>query len=81
MSDLIYSKTPEQEFEENLNALVAEEYLKRTYNVKTTTNYGYYRNTFDILKDLGSYLVQVKKVVPSDYVSLANPAKIAEDVQ
>lgn len=79
MNELAYSKTPEQEFEENLNALVAEGYIKKTYGVNVTTDYAY-RNTFDILVDLGNYLVNVKKVNYRDYVDLAAPANVEAEV-
>ena len=79
MNELMYSKTHEQEFEENLNALVAEGYIKKTYGVSVTTDY-VYRNTFDILVDLGNYLVNIKKVNYRDYVDLTSPAKIENEV-
>lgn len=60
MSDdlkLEYTKTYEEEQEEQSRVATAEYYLKR-FGVETKTDYGYYRNTYDILKDLGEYLIE-----------------------
>lgn len=53
---LTYSKTPEEEFEEQRRVSIAENYLE-SLGIKVKTDmYGYYRHTYDILLDLGKYL-------------------------
>ena len=54
---LEYTKTYEEEQEEQSRVATAEYYLRR-FGVETKTDYGYYRNTYDILKDLGEYLIE-----------------------
>lgn len=55
-TSLTYSKTPEEEYEEQRNVALAESYLE-SFGIKVKTdNYGYYRHTYDILLDLGKYL-------------------------
>ena len=56
-TELKYTKTFEEEQEERSRVATAEYYLKR-FGVETKTDYGYYRNTYDILKDLGEYLIE-----------------------
>ena len=64
---LEYSKTPEQEREEQLMVATAESYLE-SLGIKIKTEYGYYRNTWDILKDFGEYLYKNNKyTLPADY--------------
>lgn len=64
---LEYSKTPEEEREEQLMAATAESYLE-SLGIKVKTEYGYYRNTWDILKDFGEYLSKNNKyTLPADY--------------
>lgn len=56
LGDLVYSKTSEEEMEEQRKASIAESYLE-SLGVKVRTDmYGYYRHTYDILLDLGEYL-------------------------
>jgi hypothetical protein len=57
---LKYSKTPEEEREEQLMVATAEGYLE-SLGIKIKTEYGYYRNTWDILKDFGEYLSKNNK--------------------
>lgn len=52
---LEYSKTPEEEQKEKELVATAEFWLEGK-GIEVKTNYGYYRNTYDILKDLGDYL-------------------------
>ena len=53
---LSYNKTFEEEMEDLRKVTLAESYLKSLgVNVRTDM-YGYYRLTYDILKDLGEYL-------------------------
>lgn len=60
-NSLVYSKTPEEEFEEQRKVLLAENYLK-SLSIKVRTDmYGYYRHTYDILLDLGEYLSKKNK--------------------
>lgn len=54
---LEYSKTPEEEREEQLMVATAEDYLE-SLGIKIKTDYGYYRDTYSILKDLGKYLIE-----------------------
>lgn len=54
---LEYHRTYEEEMEERRKIDLAIEYLERL-GVKTTTEYGYYRNSYNILKDLGEYLAK-----------------------
>jgi 5-enolpyruvylshikimate-3-phosphate synthase len=54
---LEYTKTCKEEQEEQSMVATAEYYLRR-FGVETKTDYGYYRNTYDILKDLGEYLIE-----------------------
>lgn len=64
---LEYSKTPEEEREEQLMVATAEDYLE-SLGIKIKTEYGYYRNTWDILKDFGEYLSKNNKyTLPPDY--------------
>ncbi len=57
---LEYSKTPEEEREEQLMVATAESYLE-SLGIKVKLEYGYYRNTWDILKDFGEYLSKNNK--------------------
>ena len=51
---LVYSKTFEEEMDEQRRVSLAENYL-RSLGIEVKTDYGYYRNTYDVLKDLGEY--------------------------
>ena len=54
--ELTYNKTFEEEMEERRKVSIAESYLEG-FGVKVKTDmYGYYRNTYNILLDLGEYL-------------------------
>ena len=57
---LVYSKTPEEELEEQNNVFLAENYLAGL-GIQVKTNYGNYRPTYDILKELGEYLSKNNK--------------------
>lgn len=60
-NSLSYSKTPEEEFEEQRKVLLAETYLE-SLGIKVRTDmYGYYRHTYNILLDLGNYLSKNNK--------------------
>ena len=53
---LSYTKTFDEEMEEERKTLLATRYLE-SLGVKVKTDmYGYYRNTYDIILDLGEYL-------------------------
>lgn len=54
--DLIYNKTFEEEMEEKQKVAIAEGYLEGLGIKVKTDMYDYYRNTYDILLDLGEYL-------------------------
>ena len=56
---LAYSKTPEEELEEQRKISLAENYLEGL-GVKVKTEYGNYYSTYFILKDLGEYLSKNK---------------------
>ena len=47
LTELAYSKTPEEEREEQLMVATAEGYLE-SLGIKVKIDYGYYRNTYDI---------------------------------
>lgn len=51
---LVYNKTFEEEMNEQRQVSLAESYL-RSLGIEVKTDYGYYRNTYDVLKDLGKY--------------------------
>lgn len=51
---LSYNKTFEEEVEEMEKVSLAERYLENL-GIKVRTNYGYYRNVYDILLELGEY--------------------------
>lgn len=55
---LEYTKTYEEEQEEQKLVATAEGWLENIGIKIKTDNYGYYRNTYDILKDLGEYLIE-----------------------
>jgi hypothetical protein len=76
LTKLEYSKTPEEEREEQLMIATAEGYLE-SLGIKTKTEYGYYRYTWDILKDFGEWLSKNNKYnLPADYFICA--AKMEE---
>lgn len=56
ISDLVYNKTFEEEMEEKQKVAIAECYLEGLGIKVKTDMYDYYRNTYDILLDLGEYL-------------------------
>ena len=69
---LEYRKTPEQEREEQLMVATAQGYLE-SLGIKIKIEYGYYRNTWDILKDFGEYLSKNNKYsLPADYFICAD---------
>lgn len=78
---LEYTKTYEEEQEEQSRVATAEYYLKR-FGVETKTDYGYYRNTYDILKDLGEYLIEnnVCKASPLAIETISRITTIEEDM-
>lgn len=55
-TELVYNKTFEEEMEEQRKVSIAEGYLEGLGVKVKTDMYGYYRNTYDILLDLGEYL-------------------------
>ena len=64
---LEYTKTPEQENEERLMAATARCYLE-SLGIKVSTEYGHYRDTYDIMKDFGEWLSKNNKyTLPADY--------------
>jgi len=56
LGELVYSKTYEEEMEEKRKVAIAEGYLENLGIKVRTDMYDYYRNTYDILLDLGEYL-------------------------
>ena len=56
LTELVYNKTFEEEMEEKRKVSIAEGYLEGLGVKVRTDMYGYYRNTYDILLDLGEYL-------------------------
>lgn len=52
---LTYSETADNEIDRQRKVLSAVNYLE-SLGIKVRTEYGYYRNTYDILRDLGEYL-------------------------
>ena len=61
---LTSNETPENEFEVARNVSIAENYLEDRFGIKVKTKYGDYRNTYNILKDLGEYLSKNSDHVP-----------------
>ena len=59
--DLAYHKTPEEVAKETAKVVAAEMWLEAR-GIDLKTEYGYYRNTWDILKDFGEYLVKNDKI-------------------
>ena len=55
-TSLTYERTYEEELEEQRKVSIAEGYLEGLGVKVKTDMYGYYRNTYDILLDLGEYL-------------------------
>lgn len=60
-TSLTYERTYEEEMEEQRKVSIAEGYLKGLGVKVKTDMYGYYRNTYDILLDLGEYLSKNNK--------------------
>ena len=56
LGELVYNKTYEEEMEEKQKVAIAEGYLENLGVKVRTDMYDYYRNTYDILLDLGEYL-------------------------
>jgi ABC-type transport system substrate-binding protein len=68
LTKLEYTKTYEEEQEEQLMAATAEAYLE-SLGIKVKTEYGDYRNTWYILKDFGTWLSKNDKyTLPADYL-------------
>lgn len=58
---LVYSKTYEEEMTEQESVREAEYFLNKL-GITVKTNYGYYRNTYDILKDIGDAILKFKTI-------------------
>lgn len=78
---LEYTKPYEEEQEEQLIVSTAEYYLKR-FGVETKTDYGYYRDTYSILKDLGKYLIEnnICKASPLAIEKISRVNTIEKDI-
>lgn len=55
LGDLVYNKTFEEEMEEKRKMELAINHLEGL-GVKVVSEYGYYRNIYNVLKDLGECL-------------------------
>ena len=55
LGDLVYNKTFEEEMEEKRKMELAINHLE-VLGVKVVSEYGYYRNIYNVLKDLGECL-------------------------
>jgi hypothetical protein len=55
LGDLVYSKTFEEEMEEKRKIKLAISHLEGL-GVEVKSEYGYYRNIYNVLKDLGECL-------------------------
>ena len=55
LGDLAYSKTFEEEMEEEQKIALAISHLERL-GVEVVSEYGFYRNIYNVLKDLGECL-------------------------
>ena len=55
LGDLVYSKTFEEETEEQRKMELAISHLERL-GVEVVSEYGFYRNIYNVLKDLGECL-------------------------
>ena len=53
--DLVYNKTYEEEMEEKRKLELAINYLEG-FGIEVVSEYGHYRNIYNVLKDLGEYL-------------------------
>lgn len=59
LNSLCYNKTPEEELEEKRKLNLAVTFLEN-FNIKVKSEYGFYRNIYDILKDLGERLDKIQ---------------------
>ena len=61
ISELVYNKTFEEEMEEQRKMELAINYLE-SLGVEVVSQYGYYRNIYNVLKDLGECLDKRKDI-------------------
>lgn len=59
LDSLCYNKTPEEELEEKRKLNLAVTFLEN-FNIKVKSEYGFYRNIYNILKDLGERLDKIQ---------------------
>ena len=74
--DLTYSKTPEEMAAATAKVMTAEFWLNAR-GIELKTEYGYYRNTWDILKDFGEYLIKNDKTA-INFMEAIDESKLAE---
>lgn len=60
LDDLVYNKTYEEEMEEKRKIDLAISHLEG-FGVEVKTEYGYYRNIYNVLKDLGECLAKTQE--------------------
>ena len=70
-TSISYNKTFEEEMEEKRKVTIAEGYLEGLGVKVRTDMYGYYRNTYDILLDLGEYLSK-KQLIKMKFDKVTN---------
>lgn len=56
-TSLTYEKTYEEEMAEKKSVQLAEDFLRKL-EITVKTNYGYYRDTYSILKDIGDAIIR-----------------------
>lgn len=72
LGDLVYSKTFEEEMEEQRKIELAIGHLEGL-GVEVKSEYGYYRNIYNVLKDLGECLDNMdKKILIEELISTIN---------
>ena len=65
LGELVYNKTFEEEMEEERKIGLAISHLERL-GVEVVSEYGHYRNIYNVLKDLGECLNKKNKIKNSD---------------
>lgn len=59
LDSLCYNKTPEEELEEKRKLDLAVAFLEG-FGIEVKTEYGFYRNIYNVLKDLGECLDKIQ---------------------
>lgn len=59
LDSLCYNKTPEEELEEKRKLNLAITFLE-SFGIEVKSEYGFYRNIYNVLKDLGEHLDKIQ---------------------